>query len=65
MLRTDLSLAARCTVLCSNLEETVRVDLEGGDELGLPTRHGRNSVELEFSKQAVVPALRAFTLVAR
>ena len=61
---TDLSLAARGTVLSSDLEETVGVDLEGGHELGLAAGHGRDAVELELAEQAVVAALCALTLVA-
>ena len=61
---TDLSLAARSTVLGSDLQETVSIDLEGGNELGLATGHGGNTVELELAEQTVVTALCTLTLVA-
>lgn len=61
---TNLSLAARCTILSSDLQQAVSVNLESGDQLGLSTGHGRDSVELELAKQAVVAALCALTLVA-
>ena len=60
---TDLSLAARSTVLGSDLQETVSIDLEGGNELGLATGHGGNTVELELAEETVVTALSTLTLV--
>lgn len=63
--RTDLSLAARSTVLSGDLEETVGVDLKGGEELRLATGHRRNVRQLEFTEQTVVAALGTFTLVAK
>jgi len=62
--RTDGSLAARGAVHRGYLEETVSVDLEGGDELGLSTGHRRDTVELEFSEQTVILALRPFALIS-
>lgn len=64
-LLTDLSLATRGTVLSSDLQETVSIDLESGDELGLTTEHGRNTVELELAEKTVVAALSTLTLVDR
>ena len=46
---TDRSLAAGCTILGRNLEKTVGIDLEGGNELGLATRHWRDTSELELA----------------
>jgi hypothetical protein len=46
------------------LQETVGVDFEGGDQLGLTAEHWRNAVKLEFAEQAVVAALSTLTLVA-
>ena len=63
-IRTDLCLAARCAVLRGDLEQTVRVKLEGGEELCLATGHGGNAVELELAEETVVTALSTFTLVA-
>ena len=60
---TDLSLAARSTVLGSDLQETVSIDLEGGNELGLATGHGGNTVALELAEETVVTALSTLTLV--
>ena len=60
---TDLSLAARSTVLSGDLEETVGVNLECGDKLGLATGHGGNTGELELAEESVVPALSTLTLV--
>ena len=59
-----MSLAARGTILGGDLEETVGVELEGGDELGLTTGHRRNAVELELTEESVVAALCSLTLVA-
>jgi len=61
---TDRGLAAGSTVLSGDLEETVCVDLEGGDELGLAAGHRGNTSKLEFTEQTVVTALGTFTLVA-
>ena len=61
---TDLRLAAGCTVLSSDLEETIGINLEGGDKLGLSPGHGRDAGQLEFTEQTVVAALSALTLVA-
>lgn len=60
----DRRLAAGRAVHRGDLEQTVRVDLEGGDELGLATGHGRDTSELELAEQTVVAALGALTLVA-
>ena len=62
-LLTDLSLAARGTVLSSDFQETVSIDLEGGDQLGLAAWHGGDTVELEFTEQAVVTALCTLAFV--
>ena len=62
---TDLSLTARGTILRSDLEEAVRVDLEGGNEFSLATSHWRNSIKLKLSEQPVVAALRPLTLVPK
>lgn len=61
---TDGSLAAGSTVHGGHLEQTVGVDLEGGDELGLATGHGWDTVELELSEKSVVAALGSLSLVA-
>lgn len=63
--RTDGSLAAGGAVHCGYLEETIGIDLEGGDELGLSTGHRRDTVELELSEQTVVFALRPFAFVSK
>ena len=65
MVLTDLSLAARSTVLGSDLQETVSIDLEGGNELGLATGHRGDAVELELAKETVVAALSTLALVHR
>ena len=61
---TDLCLAARGTVLSGDLQQTVGINLKGGNKLRLPPRHGRNTVELELAEQTVVAALCTLTLVA-
>lgn len=61
--RTDGSLAARGTVLGRDLQQTVGINLEGGDKLSLATGHGGNTSELEFTEEPVVAALGTFTLV--
>ena len=60
---TDRSLAAGCTILGRNLEKTVGIDLEGGNELGLATRHWRDTSELELAEKTVVAALSALSFV--
>lgn len=63
MKRTDRGLSPRCTVHGRYLEQTVGIDLEGGDKLSLSTGHRWDTVQLEFSEQTVVAALCALTLV--
>jgi hypothetical protein len=58
----DLSLAARGLVLSGDLEETVGVNLEGAEKLGLATGHGGDARKLELAEQAVVLAGKALTL---
>jgi len=60
---TDRSLAARRTILGRNLEETVGIDLEGGNELGLATRHWWDTSELELAEKTIVAALSALSFV--
>ena len=60
-----MSLAARCTVLSGDLEQTVRIELEGSEELRSTAGHGRNASELELAEQAVVAALGTLALVHR
>lgn len=62
---TNLSLTAGSTILRGNLEETVGVNLEGGNELGLATGHGGNAVELELAKESVIPALCTLSFVPK
>ena len=62
---TDRSLAARCTILSRNLEKTVGIDLEGGNQLGLATRHWWNTSELELAEKTVVAALSALSFITR
>lgn len=62
--RTDLSLAARCTILSGDLEETVGVNFEGSDKFGLTAGHWWNAVQLELAEETVVAALCALTLIA-
>ena len=47
-----------------DLEETVGVNLEGGDELGLTAGHRWDAVELELAEETVVTALGTLTLIA-
>lgn len=61
--RTDGSLAAGSTVHGRDLEETVGVNLKGGDELSLATGHGRDTSELKLSEKSVIPALSTLALV--
>lgn len=61
----DLSLSARGTVLSRDLEETVGVNLESANELGLASGHRGDTRELELSKKSVVLALGSLTLVDR
>lgn len=63
VLDRDLSLSARCLVLGGNLEETVGVNLEGTDELGLSSGHRWDTGKLEFTEKSVVLALCSLTLV--
>ena len=60
---TDLSLAAGGTILCSDLEEAVCINFEGGDKFSLSTSHWRDSIKLELSEQPVITALRSLALV--
>ena len=60
---TDLSLAAGSAVLSGDLEETVGIDLEGGDQLCLTARSREDASELELAEKTVVLALSAFTLI--
>jgi hypothetical protein len=50
--------------LSGDLEETIGVNLEGGDELSLATGHRRNASKFKFAEQTVVTALGTFTFVA-
>lgn len=59
----DGCLTARSTVHRRDLQQTVRVNLEGRHELRLSTRHRWDTVELELAQQAVVPTLSALALV--
>lgn len=61
----DLSLSARGTVLSRDLEETVSVNLEGTNKLGLASGHRGDTRKLELSKKSVVLALGSLTLVDR
>lgn len=63
MERTDGCLAAGSTIHGGNLQETVGIDLKGGNELSLATGHGRNTSELELAEQTIVTALGAFSLI--
>lgn len=63
-IHTDGCLAARGTVLCRDFEKTVRINFEGGNELSLTTRHGRDAIQLKFAEQAVITALRPLSFVA-
>jgi hypothetical protein len=60
---TDRSLAARRTILSRNLEKTVGIDLERGNELGLATRHWWDTSELELAEKTVVAALSPLSFV--
>ena len=59
----DVSLAAGDLLLGRNLEETVGVNLKGGEELSLATGLGRDTGELELAEKTVVLALGSLTLV--
>jgi len=59
------SFAAGGAVLSSDLQETVGIDLKGGDKLGLTTGHGRNAIKFELAKETVVAALSTLALVNR
>lgn len=59
----DLGGLARGLVLGRNLKETVGVNLEGTEELGLATGHRGDARELELAEETVVLALGALTLV--
>lgn len=61
----DLSLSARGTILSRDLEETVGVNLESANELGLASGHRGDTRKLELSKESVVLALGSLTLVDR
>lgn len=61
---TNGRLAARGTVLCRDLEETIRINLEGSDEFCLAAWHRRDTRQLEFTKQTIIAALRPLSLVA-
>jgi hypothetical protein len=61
---TDRGLAAGSTVLCGHFQETVGINLKGRDELGLATRHRGDAIELKFTEQAIITALRSLTLVS-
>ena len=63
-IHTDGCLAAGGTVLCRDLEKAVRINLEGGNKFSLASWHGRNAVQLEFTEQAIVTALRPLSFVA-
>lgn len=62
---TDGSLAAGCTILSGDLQQTIGINLEGGNELGLAPEHGWDTSELELSEQTIVAALCALTLVPK
>ena len=59
----DVGLSAGSAVLGGDLQQTVGVDLEGTDELGLSSGHGWDTGKLEFTEQSVVLALGSLTLV--
>lgn len=63
VLDRDLSLSARGSVHGGNLEETVGVDLESADELGLTSGHRGDTGELKLTQESVVLALSSLTLV--
>ena len=63
-LHTDGSLATRCSVHGRHLEQTIGVNLKGGDELGLTLGHRWDAIELKLSEETVVFALRSFTFVS-
>jgi hypothetical protein len=58
-----VSLSARGLVLGGDLQQTVGIDLEGTDELGLSTGHGRDSGKLELSQKPVVLTSGPLSLV--
>lgn len=59
----DVGTSTRGLVESGNLEETVRVNLEGTDELGLSTGLGGDARELELSEEPVLLAGNALSLV--
>jgi len=59
----NVRLTAGSTVLGRDLEETVGVNLESTNKLGLSTGHGWDTRELEFTEKSVVLALGSLTLV--
>ena len=63
VLDSDLGLSAGCSVLGGDLQQTVGVNLEGADKLGLTSGHGGNTGKFEFTQKPVVLALGSFTFV--
>jgi len=59
----DVCLAARRLVLSRDLEQTVGVDLECADELGLASRLGRNAGKLKLAEKPVLLARHTLALV--
>jgi len=60
---TDGCFATRGSVLSRDLQQTIGIDFKGRDQLSLTTQHRGDTSKLKLSKQTVVAALGAFTLV--